>query len=85
MELKLEDLTLEQLKEVSEAVNKEIKERKTKVEAEHAKDLVNALSICLNECNSKLSGYIYSYSSEYGAEVELEIEEVLQAVLDALK
>lgn len=85
MELKLEDLTLEQLKEVSTAIDAEIHERKSKIQSEHIKDLINALSMCLSEGNSYISGYVYPYSNEYGADVELEIEEILQTVLDALK
>ena len=85
MELKLEDLTLEQLKEISEAVDKEINERRSKAETEHAKDLAHALDVCLSECNSYLRGYIYLYSSERCEELEFDIEEVLQTVLDALK
>lgn len=85
MELKLEDLTMEQLKEVMVAVNKEIGERTEKIETEHVKDLVHALDVCLSECNSYIRGYIYLFNSEHGEELEFEIEEVLQTVLDALK
>ena len=82
MELKLEDLTLEQLKEVSEAVNKEINERNEKIETEHAKDLAHALDVCLSECNSYLRGYIYLYSSEHCEELEFDIETALKTEED---
>ena len=85
MEWKLEDLTMEQLKEVSEAINKEMRERTGKIELEHVKDLVHALSVCLNEDNSFVSGYICLYSNEHCEDIEFKLEEVLQEVLDALK
>ena len=85
MELKLEDLTLEQLKEVSEAVNKEINERNSKVELEHAKALLNALDICLDENNSLINGSIILYDSQICEDAEFEFYEVLREVLNTLK
>ena len=85
MELKLEDLTLEQLKEVSEAINKEINERNNKVELEHAKALLNALRVCLDENSSFIGGCITLWDDEDGEEVEFELEEVLREVLNTLK
>ena len=85
MELKLEDLTLEQLKEVSEAVDKEINERKNKTELEHAKALLNALWVCLDENSSFIGGCITLWDDEHGEEVEFELEEVLREVLNTLK
>lgn len=85
MELKLEDLTLEQLKEVSEAIAKEIDERKNKVELEHAKDLLNALYTCLNEDSFFTRGCIYLYSNEHCEDLEFNLSEVLYTVLNDLK
>lgn len=85
MEWKLEDLTLEQLKEISGAIAKEVRERTEKIELEHVKDLIHALTVCLNEDNSFVSGYTYLYSNEHCEEIEFELEEVLQTVLYDLK
>lgn len=85
MELKLEDLTLEQLKEVSEAVNKEINERRTEAETEHAKALFNALYTCLDEDSSFIGGFISLWDDEHDEVVEFDLEEVLREVLNTLK
>ena len=85
MELKLEDLTLEQLKEVSEAIDKEINERKNKVELEHAKALLNALYTCLDEDSPFTNGCIYLYSNEHCEDLEFDLSEVLYTVLNGLK
>ena len=85
MELKLEDLTLEQLKEVSEAVNKEINERNNKVELEHAKALLNALHTCLDEDNSLINGSIFLYDNERCEDAEFDFYDVLREALNTLK
>ena len=85
MELKLEDLTMEQLKEVSEAINKEINERNNKVEIEHAKALLNALYTCLDEDNSLIGGCITLYDGEHCEDAEFDCYEVLREVLNTLK
>lgn len=85
MELKLEDLTLEQLKEVSEAVDKEINERKNKVELEHAKALLNALFTCLDEDSPFTNGCITLWDDGHCEDIEFALEEVLYTVLNGLK
>jgi NTP pyrophosphatase (non-canonical NTP hydrolase) len=85
MEWKLEDLTMEQLKEVSEAINKEINERKNKFELEHAKALLNALYTCLDENNPFTNGYMYLYSNEHCEDLEFNLSEVLYTILNNLK
>ena len=84
MELKLEDLTLEQLKEVSEAVDKEINERKNKIELEHAKTLFNALHTCLDEDSPFVGGCITLWDDEHSEDIEFTLEEVLREVLNIL-
>lgn len=85
MELKLEDLTMEQLKEVSEAIAKEIDERKNKTELEHAKALLNALYTCLDEDNFYTNGCIYLYNDAHCEELEFNLSELLYTVLNNLK
>lgn len=85
MEWKLEDLTMEQLKEVMVAVNKEITERNEKNAVEHVKDLVHALEVCLYEDNPKLNGYINLYDEELREDTSFELYTVLEEVRDILK
>lgn len=85
MEWKLEDLTMEQLKEVMVAVNKEITERNEKNAVEHVKDLVHALEVCLYEDNPKLNGYINLYDEELCEDTSFELYTVLEEVRDILK
>lgn len=85
MEWKLEDLTMEQLKEVMVAVNKEITERNEKNAVEHVKDLVHALEVCLYEDNPKLNGHINLYDEELCEDTSFDLYTVLEEVRDILK
>lgn len=85
MEWKLENLTMEQLKEVVVAVNKEITERTEKIETEHVKDLVHALEVCLYDDNPKLNGYINLYDEGLCEDTSFELYTVLEEVRDILK